>query len=195
MQTYGKDTKIYLHITLATHTVRTIGYIYKNKILNKDIYSYKDITGGLNLNPISNDTTPPLLLFVCTCTGSMCWWQWQGAFSIDWHLLGCCSTASAEYLRWGPSGSTKTCTQSSGSPWRGTDKRMKHTLEMWLNLQLAPGFLSSEHSFFCLLGFACFFWVSKRKGKVATGILSAHAVVWRSRGVIPLCVCLDCCSF
>lgn len=37
-----------------------------------------------------------------------------------WHLLGWCFAVSAEYLRWGPSGSSSTFTQSSGSPWRGT---------------------------------------------------------------------------
>lgn len=63
---------------------------------------------------------------------------------------------------------------------------MKHTLEILHNLQLALGF------YFLLLGFACFFQASvlecQEEGRVATGILSAHAVVRRSWGVIPLCV-------
>lgn len=55
-------------------------------------------------------------LFVCAC---VYWWQWQVVFCIDCDT-SLAVTAAAEYLRSGPSGSSKTCLQSSGSPWWGT---------------------------------------------------------------------------
>lgn len=44
---------------------------------------------------------------------SVACWQW---------LLDGCFTGSSEYLRAGPSGCSRTCSQSSESPWRAPDK-------------------------------------------------------------------------
>lgn len=103
----------------------------------------------------------------------------------------------------GPSGSMKICTQSSGSPWRGTDKCMKRTPEIWHNLQHVLVCLSWEHFFSFLfqdLPVLCFpllrgefvrLCVCWNQGDVATRMLSAHAVVGSSCGVFPAFVCLS----
>lgn len=67
-----------------------------------------------NDSTLRSDLLSPL--FVCAC---VYWWQWQVVFCIDCDT-SLAVTAAAEYLRSGPSGSSKTCLQSSGSPWWGT---------------------------------------------------------------------------
>lgn len=137
-----------------------------------------------------NDPTPlsPLLsLCLCICAWLCVLVAIAGRTECRlWHLLGCCSTASAEYLRWGPSGSNNTHTQSSGSPRRRTDNRMKHTWYL-TELVVCSGFLRfCVHACFkfVLCFFSPLFTQSQKKGRVTTGILSAHAVLRRSWGVI-----------
>lgn len=94
----------------------------------------------------------------------------------------------------GPSGSSKTFTLSSGSPWRETEKRMKHILKMTQLVLFFPPlffylFIFSFFSFYLPVHFMFFcnevyYGVRGKTEQVATGVQSAQAVASRSQGVI-----------